>query len=95
MNFKTIIFNSELEFRKYVIQHSKDIQRIVVFEDIPDNTIFFYCFMQKKTITATKESSSKNFFSYLTIYEQLAFKLQLHVISYKHKELEIYKIKEA
>lgn len=80
MELKTIIFNSELEFRKYVILNSKLISQIIVFEDAPDHTIFFYLFVQKGLIIATKEPSSKNFSYYRKIYERLANEFGFNIV---------------
>ena len=82
MELKTIIFNSEPEFREYVILHSKDIERIIVFEDIPDHTIFFYSFTKQGIIIATKEPARKEFSSFQETYTQLANELHLHPVSY-------------
>ena len=80
VGIKTIIFDSEKEFRKYVIQNSQNIKSIIVFEDTPDHVIFFYCFMGKDLIIATKEPASKNFFSYKKLYQKLATKFKLNII---------------
>ena len=81
MELKTIIFNSELEFREYVIQNSKRISHIIVFEDFLDHTIFFYCFLEGSLIVATKEQSANNFSTYKKIYQQLATELELLINS--------------
>lgn len=72
MELKTIIFNSELEFRNYVILNSKDIFHILIFEDVLDCTIFFYCFTKTYWLVATKEPSSKGFSTYEDIYTDLS-----------------------
>lgn len=77
MELKTIIFNSELEFRKYVILNSNQASRIIVFEDVLDNTIFFYCFIKEDLIVSAKERSANNFSTYREIYSNLASNLQL------------------
>ena len=46
MNYEMTIFNSEKDFRKYVIQNRNNISQIIVFEDILDHVVFFYCFNQ-------------------------------------------------
>lgn len=71
MKFKTIIFNSELEFRRYVFQNVKDIFQIYVFEDVLDHIIFFYCFTQEGSIVATKEPSSNKLSYYIEMYKLL------------------------
>ena len=77
MGLTTIIFNSESEFRKYIILNAKYVAQIFVFEDELDHVIFFYCITKNHLIVATKEPSSKNFFSYKENYEKLAEKLKL------------------
>ena len=72
MGLKTIILNSEVEFRHYVILHSKEVQRTVIFQDTLDHTIFFYAFLQNMTIVATKEPSYKGLHTYQRLYAQLA-----------------------
>ena len=81
MEFKTIIFNSELELRDYVIRHSKGICQIVLFEDILDSTIFFYWFYKERLIIAAKESSQKNFSSFLEKYNRLASEHNFNISS--------------
>jgi hypothetical protein len=80
VGIKTIIFDSEKEFREYVIQNSQNIKSIIVFEDTPDHVIFFYCFLKKGLIIATKEPSTKNFFAYKKSYQKLATKFNLTII---------------
>ena len=85
MEFKCIIFDSELEFRKYVIQYSKELRRIIIFEDTLDEFIFFYCFMKDNTIVATKELSTKNFSSFKSSYLQLVTKLNCNASIHRNK----------
>ena len=77
MELKTIVFNSELEFRKYVILNSNKSSRIIVFEDVLDNVIFFYSFIKDDLIVSTKERLNNNFSTYRKIYSNLTSKLQL------------------
>ena len=86
MGLKTIIFNSELEFRNYVILNSKRISSIIVFEDLLDCTIFFYCFFQEGLIVATKEHSENNFSTYRKIYQQLKAELNLRNEPYLNQQ---------
>ena len=80
VEIKTIIFDSEKEFRNYLTQNQTNIESIFVFEDTPDHIIFFYCFMGKDLIIATKEPSTKNFFAYKKSYQKLATKFNLAII---------------
>ena len=86
MEVKTIILDSELEFRDYVVHYSRDIKLIVIFEDILDYTIFFYCFTKKGDIVASKEPSRINFLKVKNNYIQLANKLNI-VITFDLKGL--------
>lgn len=79
MEVKTIILNSEQEFRNQVILHPHVISQIIVFEDVLDQTIFFYCFTQNGFIYTCKEPSTKKFHFYKKMYKQLAKKMNLHV----------------
>ena len=80
VGIKTIIFDSEKEFRNYLTQNQKNIESIFVFEDTPDHVIFFYCFMKKDLIIAAKEPSTKNFFTYKKSYQKLATKFNLTIM---------------
>ena len=66
MKLNTHILSSELEFRNYIQKDIENIIKIIIFEDILDKTIFFYCFMNNNTIIATKESTLNNFSSYFS-----------------------------
>lgn len=79
MEIKSIIFDSESEFRRYVILNSKDISRIIIFQDTFENVVFFYCISFDLTISATKEHSICNFPKYKKDYSKLASQLNLHV----------------
>ena len=87
MEFECIIFNSELEFRKYVIQHVKNIQRVLVFEDELDQMIFFYCFTKGHIYVSTKELSIKDFSSFKETYSHLASELHLNIGIY-HNDVD-------
>ena len=85
MELKCIIFDSELEFRKYVIQYSTSIQRIIIFEDSLEQFIFFYCFFEDNVIAAAKELSTKNFSSFKSSYIQLVTKLNCNASIHRNK----------
>lgn len=89
----TIIFDSEIKFRKYLIKNSEDIISIILFEDKLDNTIFFYCFMNNNLILASKNSSINNFEYYLEIYMKLIVKLNLY-IEYNTKNPKVLKLRK-
>ena len=72
MEIKTTIFNSEIEFRKYVILNSDNVSQIIIFEDILDSTIFFYCFTKNSFIVATKEHTKKGIYFDGEIYQRVA-----------------------
>ena len=76
---KVIIFRSELVFRKFVILNLDQITQVLVFEDVLDQTIFFYCFYHKELLAATKEISSNNFEKYKEKYIKLAKNLNFRV----------------
>ena len=75
----TIIFDSELKFRQYLIKYSKNINNMIILEDKLDNIIYFYSFTCDDLIIATKESSLKNFEYYTKIYKKLTKKLGLDI----------------
>ena len=77
---KNYVFNSELEFRKYVILNSKDVCKLFVSDDILENFIYFYCIFSDKSIIAAKEVSRNNFSYYNKIYRQLSEELNLYII---------------
>ena len=83
MELQTIIFNSELEFRNYVIHNSGRALHIIVFEDVLSNVVFFYCFFQGGLVVAAKEFLwDDSFFVYKEIYEHLATKLRFRLEPY-------------
>ena len=81
MCLKTIVFDSEVEFRECVIQHLNDIYKIIIFEDVPDKIIFFYCFAKKGLILSAKEPSIKKFCLYKKRYYLLAEKHSFSISS--------------
>lgn len=96
MSLEIITFNSELEFREYVIQHSKGIERLLVFEDTLDQMIFFYCFAKSGSYVATKEHLFENFNAFKHIYTQLANKLELNnTTNYNNNDTIEFISKEA
>ena len=72
----TIIFDSELKFRQYLIKYSKNINNMIILEDKLDNIIYFYGFTCDDLIIATKESSLKNFEYYTKIYKKLGLDIE-------------------
>ena len=75
----TIIFDSELKFRKHLIKNYNDIQNIILFEDRLDDVIYFYCFTNNELILSTKKSSIKDFEYYSNIYQKLFKKYELSI----------------
>ena len=73
----TIIFNSEIEFRNYLIDHSDNIINVMLLEDRLDNVIYFYSFTNDSLIIAAKESSIKNYDYYNKKYRKLVKLLNL------------------
>ena len=92
MKYNCIIFDSEKEFRKYLIQKSKSIKRLIIFEDNLDSMIFFYCFMNNKTIVASKEYSYKDFMIFKKDYIMLSNELHLIISVVQHQMIEFRKI---
>lgn len=87
----TIIFDSEVKFRKYLIKNSENISNIIIFEDSLDNTIFFYSFTTNNLILASKNSLNNNFEYYLKIYKKIITKLNLN-IEYETKNPKVLKL---
>lgn len=75
----TIIFDSELEFRNYLIENSESIISIMLFEDKLDNVIYFYSFAKNSLIIASKELSIKNYDYYNKKYLKLIKTLNLNI----------------
>lgn len=75
----TIIFDSELKFRKYLIKNSSNIIYVILLEDKLDNTIFFYSLTKDNYIIASKELLSDNYDYYSKIYIKLVNKLNLDI----------------
>lgn len=75
----TIIFDSESKFRDYVTSNLQNINQILVFEDVLEHTVFFYCCLQNHIILASKESVYKSFSSFKKIYKKLAHKSNLYI----------------
>lgn len=84
----TFILKSEIELRNYINSHKNLITKIIVFEDTPDNVVYFYCFT-KNMIVATKEFNKFECFIdiYNNIYQNLDFKTYLS----KGKTLKLIK----
>ena len=85
MKCKMTILNSEKELRKYVISKHSDIYQIIVFEDILDHVIFFYCFNKNNSIVATKEFFYEDFSFYKKSYEKLAKEIDFSASNYKNQ----------
>lgn len=75
----TIIFDSELKFRKYLIKNSSNIIYVILLEDKLDNTIFFYSLTKDNYIIASKHSSITDFDYFYKIYQKLMKKLELNI----------------
>ena len=71
------ILNSEIEFRKQIILFKDNISKLYVFEDAPDKTIYFYCFLLNGEMFAAKEKSKDNFLNYYKMYKQIGSTLKL------------------
>ena len=89
MKKEIIILDSESIFRNYVIVHLEEVHKIVVFEDILDKTIYFYCFMRTGNIIATKVHSFNNYSSFQEIYTTLAKQSNLQYLLSKNNILTI------
>ena len=89
MKYNYIGFNSELEFRNYVLHNKNNIDKLYVFEDTLDNIIFFYCITINGTIVATKLKSNC-FNAYSNLYKKINDELLLNVYSNK-KSLKLKK----
>lgn len=87
----TIIFDSELKFRKYLIKNSSNIIYVILVEDKLDSTIFFYSLTKDNYIIASKELLSDNYDYYSKIYKKLVNKLNLDIeyTSNKPKSLKL------
>ena len=86
MKYEITILISEENFREYAISNFKDIYQIIIFEDILDHVIFFYCFKKKKTIIAAKEFFYDNFYFYKNYYKKLAKQINFSVSNYKNQK---------
>ena len=71
MQFKCTIYNSELEFRKQIESNSLSINKMYVYEDTLSNVIYFYAFIEEKTMIATKEIADNNYLYYYQLYKEL------------------------
>lgn len=72
MEKRTIVLNSEFEFRNCVIQNSKNVNQILVFDDKQHEVVFFYCFTTIGLVYTAKELSIVNFEKYKNYYKRLA-----------------------
>lgn len=84
---KTIILNSELVFRNYIIRRVEFIDKIIIFGDTLDNNIFFYCFMHDGTIIATKELELNRFSYYVNVYNFLVKEHSFYDINNSQKKV--------
>lgn len=75
----TIVYDSELKFRKYLIKNSDDIINVIILEDKLDNIIYFYSFTNNNFIISSKEYSKEAFEYYSKIYKNLLKKLKLDI----------------
>jgi hypothetical protein len=89
----TIICNSELEFRNYLIEHSDEIINVMVLEDKLDKVIYFYSFTKNSLIIASKEFYPKDFGYYSKKYQKLIKTLGLN-IEYIGNNPKILKLKK-
>ncbi len=72
MTNRTIVLDSELEFRKFVIQNSSKLTQIIVFDDKKENAIFFYFLTSNGRVYSAKELSLKYFEKYKNYYRKIA-----------------------
>ncbi len=79
MNQKTIVLNSEAEFRKSLMQDSSTVSQIIVVKNVLDETIYFYYYTENGQLHAAKESSVKKFSSYKKMYRRFAKEFGLSV----------------
>lgn len=89
MKPSSIIFDSELDFRNFLIENSKDIKNIIIYEDNLDKYIYFYSFTINNLLLATKEPITNDFYYYSEIYENLIEKLKISINSNKTKVLKL------
>lgn len=75
----TIVFNSEKEFRKYLIKNYEDIINVILLEDKLNNYIFFYSFTNNNLIITSEHSSLTNFDYFSKTYQKLMKKLELSI----------------
>lgn len=87
----TIIFNSELEFRNYLIEHLEDILNVILLEDKLDSVIYFYSFTKNDLLLSSKELSIKDFDYYSKKYKKLIKTLNLS-IDYINDDPKILKL---
>lgn len=94
MNSKFIIFKYEREFRNYIINNYKNINKIIIFEDSLDNVIYFYCFTLNNIVISCKENNIKNILYYEKVYLMLSNKYNLiNEINHKDKSIKLIKKK--
>lgn len=84
----TFILKSEIELRNYINSHKNIIMKIIVFEDTPDNVVYFYCFT-KNIMLATKEF--KKFECFINIYNEIYKELDFKTYFNKDKVLKLIK----
>ena len=75
---KTIIFDNELEFRKYILKNNINV--IYLSKDVGDNIIFFYGFSNDFLIAA-KIREIENYNLYENIYNTLSNELNFSLIT--------------
>ena len=79
MNPKTIVLNSEEEFRKSLLQDSSTVSQIIVVKNESDETIYFYYFTGNGQLHVAKELTLNRFSSYKKMYKRFAEELGLSV----------------
>ena len=89
MEKKIIILDSESNFRNYIIVYLKEVHKIIVFEDIIEKTIYFYCFTKDGYIITTKVLSLNNFSSFQKSYKTFANQSNLQYFFSKNNVLTI------
>ena len=84
MEKELVIFDSEMKFRSCVTSHPENVFRIIIFEDILEHVIFFYCVGFENLIYAAKDFDYKHFSSFVQTYIEFAKQFNLYFTSETH-----------
>lgn len=91
METKTIVLNSEFEFRESLTQNSCNITQIMVVKCPLEQMVYFYYYTETGYIYTAKELSLKNFSFYKKMYKRITKELGLQIFPNTYQLIAVKK----